>query len=523
MANHRKTDTSGRGDAGKRHGENGRRGAGAGRRQGDHRGHAARFGKPSRVGSSQRSRVQPSGKRRHTPQTGSSTQPAPGAPLSSKERKAAAGPCPLMHACGGCSWIGMPYRKQLARKQQMVEELFGPVIAEFGWGIAPDAVLGMRMLDAPGADGGRAGLAGDVSASPALASDPLRTATVTIADGKLAAPRGFRHKAATPFAPGPEGTVRGGFYARGTHDIIEVPACPVEAPGARQILNDVARLAGKLGIPAYDEDRGQGILRYAVLRLGWRRPEGMLTLVTARRNVPELEELARQLAAAHPQLTCIAQNINGRPGNAILGHETRPLWGSACMRDELLGCTFEISPTAFYQTNPQQTEVLYRLAIEGMGLRSGDVLMDAYCGSGTIGITAVHAARAAGRDVRLLGVERNPAGIADARRNAELNGLAGSCEFVAEDATSYLRRDANTGAHVDVLVMDPPRAGSTPEFLAAAAAMGPRRIVYVSCNPATLARDLADLGRAGYRLVRLTPVDMFPHTEHIEMVAVLER
>ena len=188
-----------------------------------------------------------------------------------------------------------------------------------------------------------------------------------------------------------------------------------------------------------------------------------------------------------------------------------------------MGCTFEISPTAFYQTNPQQTEVLYRLALDGMDLRDGDTLVDAYCGSGTIGITAAHAARQAGRNISLIGVERNPSGIADAARNAELNGLSDRCSFVAEDATSYLRRAAGEGLAADVIVLDPPRAGSTPEFLAAAAAIGPRRIVYVSCNPATQVRDLAELGRAGYRPIRLTPVDMFPHTNHIETVAVLER
>ena len=159
----------------------------------------------------------------------------------------------------------------------------------------------------------------------------------------------------------------------------------------------------------------------------------------------------------------------------------------------------------------------------GTGLRSGDVVVDAYCGSGTIGITAAHAARAAGTEVTLRGVERNPSGIVDARRNAELNGMADTCDFVAEDATHYLHRAAAEGLAADVVVLDPPRAGSTPEFLAAAAAIAPRRIVYVSCNPVTQVRDLALLGEAGYRMIRLTPVDMFPHTDHIETVAVLER
>lgn len=440
---------------------------------------------------------------------GNQPAPRPSASAERRARKDAAGPCPIMRACGGCAWIGMPYKKQLARKQETIEELFAPLIAQFEWDVAPDAVVGMR------AD------VGDAARKPGY--DPLRDGTITAAEGKCPAPRAFRYKAATPFAPGPNGEVRSGFYARGTHDIVAVPDCVVEAPGARRTLNEVARAAERLGIPAYDEDRRRGILRYAVLRLGWRSDEGMLTLVTAQHDVPALEELAREIMAFDPRIVTVAQNINGREGNAILGAETRPLLGPGTMKDGLLGCTFEISPTAFYQTNPQQTEVLYRLAIDGMGLRSGDVVVDAYCGSGTIGITAAHAARAAGAEVTLRGVERNPSGIVDARRNAELNNMADTCDFVAEDATHYLHRAAAEGLTADVIALDPPRAGSTPEFLAAAAAIAPRRIVYVSCNPVTQVRDLALLGEAGYRMIRLTPVDMFPHTDHIETVAVLER
>ena len=449
------------------------------------------------------------------------------------------GPCPVMRECGGCEWLGLPYRKQLARKQAAMEELFGPLIARMGWDVAVEPVLGM---------GARAG-------------EP----------GKVPAPRGFRHKAATPFAPGPHGKVRRGFFARGTHRIIEVPGCCVEAPGAREILNEVGHAAEELGIPAYDEDTRRGLLRYAIVRMGWRTSEAMLTLVTAHRDVPGIAELATHMQAFDPRIVTVAQNVNPRVTNAILGTETHVLAGPGTMHDQLLGCTFEISPTAFYQTNPEQTEALYQLAIDGMNLCEGDVLLDAYCGSGTIGLAAAReTAEAVGRarevasgasacrqhgaeddggsdwrgpvagtgsnrltgserptghacPIRLIGVERNPAGIADARRNAQLNGLEAAAEFIAQDATAYMERAAERGERVDVLSMDPPRAGSTPEFLAAAAALAPRRIVYISCNPVTQVRDLEQLGRAGYRLCRLTPVDMFPHTTHTETVAVLER
>ena len=394
------------------------------------------------------------------------------------------GPCPVMRACGGCTWLGLPYRKQLARKQAAMEGLFDGIVE-------------------PGALQPILGMAGTPESPKS--------------------PRAFRYKAATPFAPGPRGRVRCGFFARGTHDIVFCPECAVEAPGARRLLNEVSRIATRLHIPAYDEDSGRGLLRYAVLRMGWRTDEAMLTLVTRDRRVPQLRELADALREAKPRLTIIAQNINPRPGNAILGGETRILFGPPRMRDQLLGCTFEISPTSFYQTNPEQTEALYQLAIDGMELQEGDVLLDAYCGSGTIGLCAIDAARADGLTARLLGVERNPEGIRDARRNAELNGLDDRAEFVARDATEYLQQAAADGRGVDVLTLDPPRAGSTPEFLAAAAAMVPRRIIYISCNPTTQARDLIELSHHGYHCVQLTPVDMFPHTEHVETVAVLQK
>ena len=398
-------------------------------------------------------------------------------------------PCSIMKACGGCTALNRPYKKQLATKQAAMEELFAELCEREG-----------------------------------VAADPIRGMGVTLGDpGKYPAPRGFRHKAATPFAPGKEGAVRCGFFERGSHRIVAVPECPVEAPGARQILNGIAREAERLHIPAFNEDKHLGLLRYAVVRCGWRTDQIMVTLVTAQRDLPHAQEFFEAVAALDPHIVTVAQNINGRPGNAILGEETRIVYGAECMRDQLLGCEFDISPTAFYQTNPQQTELLYQLAIDGMDLRQDDVLMDAYCGSGTIGLCAAKEAQNKGIGIMLLGVERNPAGIADARRNAELNGLTRSAWFMADDATDYILDAADNNERVDVLSIDPPRAGSTPEFLEAACALKPRRITYISCNPVTQERDLHQLLDGGYRLLKITPVDMFPHTDHTETVAVLER
>ena len=405
-------------------------------------------------------------------------------------------PCPIMRECGGCEWLNLPYKKQLVRKQAAMEELFGPLIERFSWDVAIEDIVPMG----------------------ALPGEPPAT------EGRLASPRAFRYKAATPFAPSPHGrAIRSGFYARGTHDIVACRKCAVEAPGARRILNGTARAAERLHLPAYNEDRQSGILRHAIVRLGWRTDEAMLTVVTSQRLLPREQELVDELQRLDRRIVCVAQNINPLRTNAILGGETRVLAGRPRMADELLGCRFEISPTAFYQTNPAQTEVLYRLAIEGMGLDDGDLLLDAYCGIGTIGICAARAAAESDLVVQVVGVERNAEGVRDAQRNARLNGLEGTCRFVCGDATRSMERAAAEGLPVSVVVLDPPRAGATERFLAAATSLAPRRIVYISCNPTTQARDLEVLGRSGWQPRRITPVDMFPHTSHVETVAVLEQ
>ena len=408
---------------------------------------------------------------------------------SAEPRKKHQPPCPIMHECGGCETLNRPYKKQLAAKQAAMGELFAPLCKRAG-----------------------------------ITVDPIRGMGATYGDeGKYPSPRAFRYKAATPFAPGPRGKVRCGFYQRGTHDIIPLANCAIEAPGARDILNRIARIAELLDISAYNEDTHRGILRYAIVRAGWRTNEIMVTVVTSRGKFNHSEEFFRGIANISPNIVCVAQNMNGKVTNAILGPDTVVVSGRNCLHDKLLGCDFDISPTAFYQTNPEQTELLYQIAIEGMNLHAGDVLLDAYCGSGTIGICAAKAADKAGRPITLFGVERNPAGIADANRNAQLNGLGASAWFVEDDATEYMLDAAENHERVDVLSIDPPRAGSTPDFLEAAIKLGPRRIVYISCNPKTQARDLVPLMDAGYRLLSITPVDMFPHTSHVETVAVLAR
>ena len=380
--------------------------------------------------------------------------------------------CPIARDCGGCEWLAVPYPIQLRRKQEQVEGLLGAAAAEDGAAVEP-----IRGMDEPSH---------------------------------------YRHKAATPFAHARGGRVLCGFYAAGTHRIVPCEKCFVEDPRARKILNGVARVAERLHIPPYDEDRGTGVLRHAVVRCGWKTDDVLLTLVS---RVPELRNEPRvidELRAACPEVTSIVLNLNDRRTNAILGRRSRTLFGPGVMHDELLGCRFEIGPTSFYQTNPEQTEALYDLALAGIG--DATSALDAYCGTGTIGICT--AARRP--ELRVTGVEQVTAAIACARRNADANGVTDRGRFVAADATAWMAHGGRD-QHFDAAIMDPPRAGSTPEFLAGAAALGPRLIVYVSCNVNTQARDLALLREHGYRLTRVAPVDMFPHTKHVECVVTLER
>lgn len=399
--------------------------------------------------------------------------------------------CSIARSCGGCEWLSVPYPIQLKRKQAQVEELLAPLASINNVTIEP-----IRGMDEPLA---------------------------------------YRHKAATPFAPGKGRTVRSGFYASGTHKIIASKECLVEDDRARAILNDVAYLAGQFNIHAYQEDRGKGALRHGVVRCGYATDDVMLVLVVNGQHLPHEQEFIAALRKAHPELTSIFLNVNQKRTNAILGRETRLLWGSTSMSDKLLDCTFEIGPTSFYQTNPQQTEVLYQLAIDGAlaGSELADAeqasttqtgslrVLDAYCGTGTIGLCLAHVAEAQGVNLLLTGVDQVENNIQMARRNARNNKL--EAEFICDDATRYMQALAKDGQNFDVIILDPPRAGSTPAFLKATAQLAQKKIVYVSCNVVTQARDLKVLLDSGFAIERVTPVDMFPHTKHVECVVVLSR
>ena len=385
--------------------------------------------------------------------------------------------CPFAKNCGGCEWLAVPYPIQLRRKFEGVLGALGEMAAADG--VAVEDVRGM--------------------------DEPLA----------------YRHKAATPLAPRGKGgrLIAAGFYARGTHRVVRCQSCLVETPEARPLFEALARAAEKLGLSAYNEDSGRGCLRHAILRTGWATPDAMLTIVANGERLAHEAEFVHALRETEPRLSTIVLNTNQKRTNAMLGHANRTLFGPGIMRDALLGCSFELGPTSFYQTNPEQTEVLYREAIEAAALESGMRVLDAYCGCGTIGICAA----AAVSGVSVVGVEKGREAVTRARVNARLNGVEERSSFVAADATEWIRAAARTGERFDVVLMDPPRAGSTPEFLSAVASLAPARVVYVSCNVETQARDVALLRECGYRVSRAVPVDMFPHTKHVETVVLMSR
>ena len=366
--------------------------------------------------------------------------------------------------CGGCPLLTLPYPEQVAKKQARVSTLLGHY--------AP--------------------------------VEPLRA---------MQEPWHYRNKAIATFAM-QRGKLVLGLYAEGSHRVLPGCQCLLQSEVLNRTLSAVLDAARACRWVAYDEDRGTGLVRHAVLRTS-REGKVLVTLVTARPELPGSRNFCTALRKAAPWVVGIVQNINPTQTSAVLGNREKTLFGRDFVTDTLCGLQFAISSRSFYQVNLVQTEVLYRTALELAALTGKETVIDAYCGIGTIGLCA--AARAG----RVIGVERNPAAARDAAANARRNRIA-NAEFVCADATEWMMQQADK-LRPDVIFLDPPRAGSTPECIAAVAKMNPRRIVYVSCDPETLARDIVLFGRNGYRARRCLPVDLFPHTKHVETVVQLVR
>ena len=311
-----------------------------------------------------------------------------------------------------------------------------------------------------------------------------------------------------------KGQIVSGVYQSALHRIVPVSDCLIEDKVADQIIVTIRKLLKSFKIRPYDEDTGRGTLRHVLVRRGRRSGEILVVLVTAHGMLPGKRNFVRALLQQHPDITTVVQNINAGQTSLVLGPHSEVLYGPGYIREQLGDFTFRISPRAFYQINPVQTEVLYRTALEYAGLTGTETVVDAYCGTGTIGIFASRDA------ARVIGVENNRDAVRDAISNAKAN-RADNVRFYTADASDFLQGMARAGEHADVVILDPPRAGSDERFLSAVTTVAPERVVYVSCNPETLARDLGYLTRHGYRVTRIQPVDMFPHTEHIETVCQL--
>jgi len=395
-------------------------------------------------------------------------------------------PCPIYRQCGGCQLQHMDYAAQLAWKRQHVIDSL-------------TRIGKLRVADVAGEG---------VVVHPTIG---------------MAEPWRYRNKAQVPIgmaqadmADGAAGSLIGGFYARGSHRIIDMDACVIQHERNDEAVRLVKALGTRLGIRAYDETTGRGLLRHVVVRTGVVTGETMVVLVTNGTRIPRVDELVEGIRRALPDVRSIVQNVNTRNTNVIFGDETRVLWGSDVIYDELDGIRFAISARSFYQVNPAQTVTLYRKAVEYAGLTGRETVIDAYCGIGTI---SLFLARHAGK---VYGVESVPEAVEDARRNAALNGID-NADFEVGLAEEVIPRWREEGVTADVIVVDPPRKGCDAKLLDTIVRMRPKRVVYVSCNPATLARDLAVLEAGGFRTVEVQPVDMFPHTGHVESVILLVR
>ena len=373
--------------------------------------------------------------------------------------------CPFVKACGGCQQLQIPYHKQLEQKQQTIEKLMAP----YG---KCQSIIGMEE------------------------------------------PYHYRNKAIATFAPVGKNKFLLGIYAKNSHKVVPVKDCLLQDESLNQVLESVAAAAAECHLQAYDEDRRSGLLRHVVLRSSKESGEVLCTIVTAQPNFPGSSNFVKALRKRSPQVSSVVQNINPAKTSAVLSPYYKVLYGSGYIVDKLCGLSFSLSSRSFYQVNPVQTEKLYNKAMELAQLNGSERVLDTYCGIGTIGLCAAPHCK------EVVGVEINGDAVRDAIFNAKRNHIK-NARFVEGDATRFMSELAAQGETVDVVFMDPPRSGSTPEFLKAAAKMAPKKIVYISCDPHTQARDLSLITKLGYDVKTIQPVDLFPHTDHCENIVLL--
>ena len=328
-------------------------------------------------------------------------------------------------------------------------------------------------------------------------------------------PLNYRNKSQAIFGF-KNGKIVSGIYQSSTQKIVEVDSCMLEDEESQKIVKTVKKLAVKYKIKAYDLATKTGFLRHILVRKGLKSGEIMVVLVSKNQDFPLKENFANDLVKLHSQITTIVWNINPTDTPLFLGKKSETLYGSGYITDKLCSLDFRISPASFYQVNPVQTEILYEIAKDYAKLKGDEVVLDAYCGTGTIGLTMANEVK------KIIGVEINSDAVRDAKGNATLNGTT-NAEFYNEDAADYIFTLASKKEKIDVVITDPPRAGCSIKFLKNLVKLSPKRVVYISCNPETLANDLDFLVKFGYRANKIQPVDMFPYTNHVETVVSLVR
>ena len=375
--------------------------------------------------------------------------------------------CSVSKKCGSCQYQGVPYKEQLAAKQKRMKKLLGKFA-----NVKP--IIGM--------------------------DDPFY----------------YRNKVHAVFDRDKKGNIICGTYEAKTHKVVPIEECMIEDKISQEIIRTIRDMLKSFRIKTYDEDTGYGLLRHVLVRRGFSTDEIMVVLVIGSPIFPSKNNFVKALRKKYPQITTVVLNVNDKKTSMVLGERDIVIYGKGYIRDTLCGCTFRISPQSFYQVNPVQTEILYKTAIEYAGLGRKETVIDAYCGIGTIGLVAAKRAK------NVIGVELNPDAVRDARINAKENKIT-NARFYQVDAGEFMENMAENGEHADVVFMDPPRIGSDKKFMSSVIKLNPSRIVYISCGPETLARDLEYLTKHGYDVRKIQPVDMFSFTDHCENICLLTK
>lgn len=375
--------------------------------------------------------------------------------------------CSVSKKCGSCQYQGVPYKEQLAAKQKRMKKLLGKFANV-------KLIIGM--------------------------DDPFY----------------YRNKVHAVFDRDKKGNIICGTYEAKTHKVVPIEECMIEDKISQEIIRTIRDMLKSFRIKTYDEDTGYGLLRHVLVRRGFFTDEIMVVIVIGSPIFPSKNNFVKALRKKYPQITTVVLNVNDKKTSMVLGERDIVIYGKGYIRDTLCGCTFRISPQSFYQVNPVQTEILYKTAIEYAGLGRKETVIDAYCGIGTIGLVAAKRAK------NVIGVELNPDAVRDARINAKENKIT-NARFYQGDAGEFMENMAENGEHADVVFMDPPRTGSDKKFMSSVIKLNPSRIVYISCGPETLARDLEYLTKHGYDVRKIQPVDMFSFTDHCENICLLTK